>query len=48
MAVRVSPDEYFMQAENADYMKKGIILGACLVIIGVIIGGMLVYFARKG
>ena len=46
MVMRVYPQEYFGLQEENQY-KQGIIMGAILIIIGVMLGGFLVYFASK-
>lgn len=42
--IRTTPQEYFQIQEN-NY--NGVILGALIVLLGVVVGGMLVYFAMK-
>jgi len=44
MAERIYPQEYF---SNGDAYRKGVIMGAILILIGVIVGGAMVYFAKR-
>jgi len=44
MIERISPQQYFM-SENQ--FKEGLKWGATLIIIGIVIGALIVYLARR-
>jgi len=45
MIERISPQQYFMVEENQ--FREGLKWGATLIIIGIIIGTLVVYLARR-
>lgn len=45
---RVKPEDYLvLQEDNTNNFREGIIIGATLIIIGVILGGIIMYMGGK-
>ena len=44
--MRVAPNEYFM-LENTNEFKEGLKFGAFIMVVGIIIGALIVYLARR-
>ena len=45
--MRISPDDYFTMQEQNQF-REGVKIGAILILVGVVVGALIVYFARKG
>lgn len=44
--MRISPDDYFTMQEQNQF-REGIKIGAILILVGVVVGALIVYLARK-
>ena len=44
--MRISPENYFTLQEQNQF-KEGVKIGAILILVGVVVGALIVYFARK-
>lgn len=44
--MRISPDEYFV-LERSNEFKEGLKFGAFIMVVGIIMGALIVYLARR-